>query len=259
MPFVGGDSPPPARSKRRWQDYDNDDDSNNIFALYSYNVDESCSFGGSHHPPFGLSARRMAAPTSKRTRLDHDDPADATSNITSSELTPRHRCRPSQQAQNKKTPQISSTSAYQHRPARSVVLAPCHICLRRPTKKSDLDSFAPCEGCCAQTCFVCIRQCHGRGDLASVLSEQSALSRSFCMEDADDGPAPADPDGRPPTEPPPELPTQAQTRQKQPEWAACGHRSVVCSRCCVEKGPEGEVVCLGCLLGDNAPEDIMTF
>jgi hypothetical protein len=26
-----------------------------------------------------------------------------------------------------------------------------------------------------------------------------------------------------------------------------GHRRMVCSRCCVERGPDGEVRCFGCL------------
>lgn len=30
-----------------------------------------------------------------------------------------------------------------------------------------------------------------------------------------------------------------------------GHRGVVCSRCCVERGVDGEVWCLGCLGGEG--------
>lgn len=30
-------------------------------------------------------------------------------------------------------------------------------------------------------------------------------------------------------------------------WASGGHRKKICSRCCVERGPDGDVVCLGCL------------
>jgi hypothetical protein len=30
-------------------------------------------------------------------------------------------------------------------------------------------------------------------------------------------------------------------------WAKGGHRKMICSRCCVERGPDGDVVCLGCL------------
>ncbi len=40
----------------------------------------------------------------------------------------------------------------------TALLSPCHICHRRPTKKTDVDSFADCQGCRRQTCFVCIRQ-----------------------------------------------------------------------------------------------------
>jgi hypothetical protein len=38
-------------------------------------------------------------------------------------------------------------------------------------------------------------------------------------------------------------------RERREEWVERGieHRGVVCSRCCVERGEEGEVICLGCL------------
>lgn len=29
------------------------------------------------------------------------------------------------------------------------------------------------------------------------------------------------------------------------------HRRIVCSKCCVERGPDGEVVCLGCLRAEG--------
>ena len=36
------------------------------------------------------------------------------------------------------------------------------------------------------------------------------------------------------------------------KWPEMGrHRSKVCSRCCVEKGKEGEVRCLGCLTAEE--------
>ncbi|KAJ6786008.1 hypothetical protein PWT90_02988 [Aphanocladium album] len=226
MPFVGGDLPPPAR-KRRWQDHDDDDDndaSRGRFALYRADDGantQRCAFGSDH--PFGIAARKMALPMSKRTRFDED--SDDNHSHNDADFTPAHRRRLSQQSQKQKLHQNIFAST-QHKSAKSAV-APCHICHRRPTKKSDLDSFAQCEGCSEQTCFVCIRQCYGRGDMSSVLSEQEALSRSFHMEDAD---APAstedahDPDGR--------LPTQAQqdkskqTQTPTQNWAACGHRSV---------------------------------
>jgi len=30
-----------------------------------------------------------------------------------------------------------------------------------------------------------------------------------------------------------------------------GHKDMVCSRCCVERGADGEVRCLGCLRGEE--------
>ncbi|KAJ3496436.1 hypothetical protein NLG97_g2653 [Lecanicillium saksenae] len=254
MPFVGGDLPPPAR-KRRWLDHDDDNDRSR-FTLYR--ADDSvpiqrCAFGSDHS--FGNSARKMAVPISKRTRFDEDSEDNHVHNGT--DLTPSHRRRISQQSQKQKI-QHNIFASTQHRVTKNAA-APCHICHRRPTKKSDLDSFAQCEGCNEQTCFVCIRQCYGRGDMSSVLSEQEALSRSFHMEDADATASTKDShdlDGWSPTQLQQDRPKQTNTSTQN--WAACGHRSVVCSGCCVEKGPEGEVVCLGCLFGDESPET-MTF
>lgn len=36
------------------------------------------------------------------------------------------------------------------------------------------------------------------------------------------------------------------TKNQDRDWGT-GHRGMVCSRCCVERGTEGEVLCLGCL------------
>lgn len=69
-------------------------------------------------------------------------------------------------------------------------------------------------------------------DRDTVLSEQEALSRSFHMHDADD-----------------DEPSQRNAKGGQEAhkgWDAVGHRSVVCSRCCIERGAEGDVACLGC-------------
>lgn len=133
-------------------------------------------------------------------------------------------------------------------PARTgSTLTPCHICHRKPTKKSHLDSFAQCQGCGEQTCFVCIRECMGWNvDDGSVLCEQEVLSRSFHMGDADEDTAAqfehssvqgnnASQDGY----------DEEDLRRKG--WDAGGHRGMVCSRCCIERGAEGDIVCLGCL------------
>ncbi|KAI0009777.1 hypothetical protein F4779DRAFT_580689 [Xylariaceae sp. FL0662B] len=142
----------------------------------------------------------------------------------------------------------------------SALLDPCHICHRKPTRKSDLDSFADCSGCGQRTCFVCIRACPGWLPPSSdVLPpppppayEEEGLSISLTMRDVDDEAEDEDDDnnngasgGR----------ESGQQRQKKGEggaakgWSGPGHREVICSRCCVERGSEGDVVCLGCLAG----------
>lgn len=150
-------------------------------------------------------------------------------------------------------PQVSARqdTSFDFRPPQPTrtgsTLTPCHICHRKPTKKSHLDSFAQCQGCGEQTCFVCVRECMGWNvDDGSVLCEQEVLSRSFHMDDADDDAAARfehssvqgnnnSQDGH----------DDEELRRKG--WDAGGHRGVVCSRCCIERGSEGDIVCLGCL------------
>ncbi|KAH6650653.1 hypothetical protein F5144DRAFT_55708 [Chaetomium tenue] len=186
-------------------------------------------------------------------------------------------------------------------PTAAPPMSRCHICSRKPNKKSDLDSFADCEGCGQRTCYVCIRECLGWGGggggggpspypyahsptttqtqpqpqsqpqpqrraqphnphpavsegphhSARALpspatattttsiggaSAEEAGEVSFTMLDADD-----------------EEQQQAQhddvgRREHEQGWTTGGgHKRVVCSRCCVERGQDGEVVCLGCL------------
>lgn len=157
-------------------------------------------------------------------------------------------------------------------------LSPCHICHRKPTKKTELDSYADCEGCGERTCYVCIREClgwkgttptsathdhdemlmkddddddddgnddHGDHDDNSKTDEDNdvenwghgRLDQSFSMEDA------------PSTEEGNRRPDQDRTKRGG-TWGkggGRGHRGRICSQCCVEDGPEGEVICLGCL------------
>lgn len=144
------------------------------------------------------------------------------------------------------------------------LLDPCHICRRKPTKKSDLDSYADCEGCQARTCFICLRRCPGwtteylgpRHDSAAPTdqkdqdtSNQDALSRSFHMDDVDDiseaqetaREGGDDSNGRKRAQ------MKGQDQDRTNWWASGDHRQVVCSRCCIEKGTEGDIACLGCL------------
>lgn len=91
----------------------------------------------------------------------------------------------------------------------SISLAPCHICRRKPTVRAELDAFADCEGCGERACYVCIRECLGSAGMVG------------------DGGG----------------------RWKGDGEMGEGHKGMVCSRCCVERGTEGEVWCLGCLGG----------
>ncbi|XXG94713.1 hypothetical protein Hte_000970 [Hypoxylon texense] len=114
----------------------------------------------------------------------------------------------------------------------AALLSPCHICHRKPTKRSDLDSFADCLGCGQRACFVCIRECQGwlpPTFPSNLVKEEQSLSSSFTMTDAD-GPSPGHELGG-----------------FYEGWSGRGHRAMICSRCCVERGSEGDVVCLGCL------------
>ncbi|CAJ2502015.1 Uu.00g048680.m01.CDS01 [Anthostomella pinea] len=141
----------------------------------------------------------------------------------------------------------------------SALLKPCHVCFRKPTKKSDLDSFADCMGCDRRTCFVCLRACQGwlppaeeRTGRREHNNNEEDLSASFTMHDVDDD---VEYNSNNHThqardaQPPPDH-----ARSKKGEgggeaagWRGHGHREVICSQCCVERGSEGEVVCLGCL------------
>lgn len=116
---------------------------------------------------------------------------------------------------------------------KELLLTPCHVCGDHPTRASQLDAFAHCQGCGEWTCYICIRQCQGwTGEEGSVLSEQEALSRSFQMNDFND-------DG--------DVSPKSQPKQRGGSWRALGHQSIICRRCCVEpQETDGEVACFGC-------------
>ncbi|KAJ1331201.1 hypothetical protein MN608_04659 [Microdochium nivale] len=131
----------------------------------------------------------------------------------------------------------------------AAMLSPCYICHRKPTKKSDLDSFADCMGCGRRTCYICIRQCQNWLLLPSGRPSSrddggsSEMSYSFTMRDADepeqDKPYPQQQrhQGGQQTH----GPGQDEYGKTRSSWSAVGHRDVICSRCCIERGGEGEV------------------
>jgi hypothetical protein len=240
MPYVGEDAQ--TLRKRRW------DDEDDVYRVYGPDK-QTDIYLVNQHPNF---APRKVMPLSKRARILNDDGMH-----TYDDLPPMHRRRLSLTK--------STQDHYENPPSKlqskaaGAVLLPCHICHRRPTKKSDLDSFAECLGCGERTCFVCIRQCPGWGPTdVTASSEDDVLSRSFHMDDIDDvlinrhnnphhdcdGKS-RDQDGR--QDETPRNSREEDLQKSKGGWGIGGHRTMVCSRCCVEKGAEGEVMCLGCL------------
>jgi hypothetical protein len=116
-------------------------------------------------------------------------------------------------------------------------LSPCHICWRKPTDKSQLDSYAYCEGCGERTCFVCMRVCEGARTLQSTRMGIGDGAFSFELD------SPVGLDGRGGC-------YEGEGEEGKKTWQRDrieGHRGRICSRCCVERGAEGDVWCLGCL------------
>ncbi|KEY66143.1 hypothetical protein S7711_05314 [Stachybotrys chartarum IBT 7711] len=219
MPFVGGDG---RSSCKRLREDEDDDDRDG----YRHSTPHK------QRPGRPTCTARKTLPLTKRARVkDQDD--DAVHDIYASELsTPAQR------------PRLQTFHS-------APVLAPCHICHRRPTKKTDIKAFAQCQGCGERTCYICMRVCHG-WPVDDAEDEQEAMSRSLQMDDVDPLPTSASSDNFPgfrdqsATEP---MAQPHDTHRLGQGWAATGHCTKVCSRCSVERGSMGDVVCLGCLAG----------
>jgi hypothetical protein len=186
---------------------------------------------------FSVSRKIIPLPTSKRVRVCTENEIHLESNPPSCNFHDFSSSQPyesyAQVHHHLSTQQQTSAS----RPATtrtdsSTLLSPCHICHRKPTKKSDLDSFADCMGCEHRTCFICIRECQGW-----LPAENQSRSVSFTMQDVEPGEGSG-------------QPVKHDTdNDRSLGWLGSGHCSMVCSRCCVERGSQGDVVCLGCLAG----------
>lgn len=237
MPYVGDDVHR-ATTKRKW-DHDGSET-----LRFSHPGSNAAVFhvlnqqAGLESTADGISARKTLPPT-KRLRAIHDD------------NDPSHWRNASARELLVTTSQVSHDSSACKGPVKigGMTIMPCHVCHRRPTKKSDLDSFARCQSCQEQTCFVCIRECRRqkdpRNDMKSPLfgKEDKDVGQSFHMNDADEC------DMSPTTSI--HAPQHDDNKQQDTSnWNSANssaHHAMICSRCCVEEGAEGEVVCLGCL------------
>lgn len=189
-----------------------------------------------HSPPLTPHMHRRVNPSMNPKRLrrspQHDDDLEMLRlKRASTFISPMRESHPQPQEPHGQARHHDTTTPAQ-------LLNRCHICHRKPSKKTDLDSFADCQGCGQRTCFVCIRQClDWRSEHQKRWSGYGA--QSFEMKDADEE-------------------NDGSSRQQHPGdgdgqgvvtvgWAKGGHWKMICSRCCVERGPDGDVVCLGCL------------
>jgi hypothetical protein len=140
-------------------------------------------------------------------------------------------------------------------PYRKIDLSPCHICHQKPKVKTDLDSYADCDGCGRRTCYICMRECEGPSVMAyadGIDADEDQMSYSLqLLSDGghDQGAGQRDESGG--------ETSRGKSDGMGHEWprsrgGPSGHRGMVCSRCCVERGPDGEVRCLGCLRTDEA-------
>ncbi|KAL6855840.1 hypothetical protein J3F83DRAFT_753698 [Trichoderma novae-zelandiae] len=232
MPYVDNDIP--LAPKRKWDRDPNDDEPCNSKSSQR-NLPSPREASVPVDAPISPPATRKTLHPAKRHRssIRHDSVND----VHSSYHRPFAR-----------EPPITITGAlYNAGKVSSTVLLPCHVCHRRPTKKSDLDSFARCQSYREQTCFICMRECQGRTSSYTESEwrkddegDEEALSRSFHMHDADAVPSipHADYD---------DIDVDVGDDDLERKRGIYTHRSMICSRCCVEKGAEGEVVCLGCL------------
>lgn len=132
-------------------------------------------------------------------------------------------------------------------------LSPCHICYRKPSERRELDDYAHCEGCGKRTCYVCIRQCEGPGmELYGYLGAKDVDKRAHGSQEifSADGTCDAvmfsfhgD-----------EMCVERGRKNGLDAWKgerSIEHKEKVCSRCCVERGSDGDVWCLGCLRAEE--------
>jgi hypothetical protein len=127
-------------------------------------------------------------------------------------------------------------------------LSPCHICHQRPRVKSDLDSYADCQGCGARTCYICMRECLGSATYAAhhiegdfngnhnIDDAEMSFGLEASLMDLGDGIGHQN-----------EHDGDGITEHQKGDKLTGQHRGMVCSRCARECGADGDVQCNGCL------------
>jgi hypothetical protein len=145
----------------------------------------------------------------------------------------------------------NSRSAPPTRTNSAALLTRCHICHRKPAKLADLDSFADCQNCGKRACFVCIRECIGWTDPLHYGDESRRQGEEDLPEEEDSvGASMHMTDGEPGGWEGHQVDRNHKdhdTARPRKGWVGGGHQRTICSACCVERGPDGDVVCLGCL------------
>ena len=149
------------------------------------------------------------------------------------------------------TEQNDDIMAQKHtaRAAGKVDLSPCHICRRKPTVKSELDAFDDCECCGERTCYICTRKCEGPGimwressKVAQNLRETNMVVEDACRDgDESIGIGMRD-----------RMEDDSTLGQRAGHFSRPQHRDQICSYCCLERGEDGEIWCLGCLRAEEA-------
>ncbi|KUI67306.1 hypothetical protein VM1G_02672 [Cytospora mali] len=238
---------PPLAKKRRHDDHD----ANGEYHLFSQDFHHD--FYQQHHATHPRKIIQISSPLAKKMRMNSERSGSEDQRQTPLTPTLRHNHSRSPSA-TKVAPKAPTTSSTNQ-------LSPCHICHRKPTKKNELDCYADCEGCGERTCYVCIREClgwkttehHDRLDREVLMrdhdnreqedTQTEHFDQSFSMEDAPIGENPQHNTQRN------DLEADQDPTKRGGTWGNGnrGHRGRICSQCCVEQGPEGEVICLGCL------------
>ncbi|KAH8674721.1 hypothetical protein BGZ60DRAFT_514056 [Tricladium varicosporioides] len=242
MPSIAQEPVSPLSSRKRKLDHHHNVDLQE--KLSSPHLSRHTSFPDTTHIPTDtLTERRYTFPklrrlhfhdSSKRQRIERASPEH--------DLPPSHNSDPhthptSHHASRAESPLVSPLS--QPIPRRKIDLSPCHICYRKPGNHAELDSFADCESCGKRACYICIRQC--LGSVAAVERDTEMV-----MGDGDWIGEETEYDGDVESAKGP-----GNSGNSVKLGGNVGHKNKICSRCCVERGSEGEVFCLGCVRAEE--------